>query len=205
MAIEKAIKIYRGENILDTLKNKIVNPLDKYNTLSKGKEGRFVTTALNYEKDYAKKFPNIIKSAEISPKAIKIGEKLFNKAHFLQPYSDVMEKGIEATDWYKKNYGTLQIASKPTMNKLKVDILETLMSNAKSLTPLAMKGLQLVASLPAQTVLMTLSPTKMGDGELRPEDLEQLNIDEANYKLENFAMLANKEKEGIETIDVGDM
>ena len=193
--IQDLIEVYRGENLLDTLKNKIVNPLEKWNALSKAKEGRFVTTALNYAKDYAKKFPNVIKSAKITPRAIKIGEKLFNKAHFLQQdYGSVV-----GTDWYKKNYGTLQIASKPTVEKLKVNVLETLISNAKSLTPLAIKGLQLLASLPAQAVLMTLSPTKMGDGELRSEDLEKLNIDETNYKLEQLIKdKEDTEKEGTE-------
>ena len=191
--IEDLIEVYRGENLIDILKNKIVNPLDKWNVLSKAKEGRFVTTALNYAKDYAKKFPNVIKSAKIKPQAIKIGEKLFNKAHFLQQdYGAVV-----GTDWYKKNYGTLQIASRPTVEKLKVNVLETLLSNAKSLTPLAIKGLQLLASLPAQAVLMTLSPTKMGNGELRPEDLEKLNIDETNYKLEQLI----KDKEDTEKKD----
>ena len=31
------------------------------------------------------------------------------------------------------------------------------------------------------------------------------NADEANMKLEDFAMLANKDKEGIETIDIGEV
>ena len=32
-----------------------------------------------------------------------------------------------------------------------------------------------------------------------------VNADETNMQLEDFAMMANKEKKGIETINVGDM
>ena len=55
-----------------------------------------------------------------------------------------------------------------------------------------MKGLNILASLPVATLTMFLQSTPA-------------NADEANMQLEDFAMMANKEKEGIETINVGDM
>ena len=61
-----------------------------------------------------------------------------------------------------------------------------------NLTPLAMKGLNMIASLPVATAAMVLQSTPA-------------NADEANMKLEDFAMMANKEQEGIETIEIGDM
>ena len=54
-----------------------------------------------------------------------------------------------------------------------------------------MKGLNIIASLPVATATMILQSTPA-------------NADEANMKLEDFAMLANKEKEGIETINIGE-
>ena len=74
----------------------------------------------------------------------------------------------------------------------KTDLLQTFLARAGSLTPLAMKGLNIIASLPFATATMILQSTPA-------------NADEANMQLEDFAMLANKEKTGIETIDIGDM
>ena len=78
------------------------------------------------------------------------------------------------------------------LNAAKTDLLQTFLARVGSLTPLAMKGLNIIASLPVATAAMVLQSTPA-------------NADEANMKLEDFAMMANKEKEGIETIDVGDM
>ena len=50
------------------------------------------------------------------------------------------------------------------------------MSNAKALTPLAMKGLTYLSSLPAATAMMFLQSTPA-------------NSDEMNMKLEDFAKL----------------
>jgi len=74
----------------------------------------------------------------------------------------------------------------------KTDLLQTFLARAGSLTPLAMKGLNIIASLPVATLTMVLQSTPA-------------NADEANMQLEDFAMMADKEKEGIETIDIGDM
>ena len=65
------------------------------------------------------------------------------------------------------------------LNAAKTDVMQTILARVGSFTPLAMKGLSFLASLPAQAILMTLSPTKMGNGEL--------NIEDANSKLEQLA------------------
>jgi len=84
-----------------------------------------------------------------------------------------------------------------TLAKAKTNLLQTFLAKAGSLTagnltPLATKGLSFLASLPVATLTMVLQSTPA-------------NADEANMQLEDFAMLANKKKEGIETIDIGDM
>ena len=78
------------------------------------------------------------------------------------------------------------------LNAAKTDLLQTFLARAGSLTPLAMKGLNIIASLPVATAVMVLQSTPT-------------NADEANMQLEDFAMMANKEKEGIEAIEIGDM
>ena len=66
------------------------------------------------------------------------------------------------------------------------------MARAENLTPLAMKGLNILSSLPVATLTLVLQSTPA-------------NADEANMKLEDFAMLAGEGKEGIEAIEIGDM
>ena len=65
------------------------------------------------------------------------------------------------------------------LKKQKTDVLQTIMAKAGSLSKLALKGLSIAASLPAQVVVMTLAPTKA-------------NADEVNMKLEDFAKLAEE-------------
>ncbi len=79
-----------------------------------------------------------------------------------------------------------------TLGKAKTNLLQTFLARAGSLTPLAMKGLNIIVSLPVATAAMILQSTPA-------------NADEANMALEDFAIMANKQKEGIETISVGDM
>ena len=79
-----------------------------------------------------------------------------------------------------------------SLSKAKTNIFQTFLARVGSLTPLAMKGLNIIASLPVATATMILQSTPA-------------NADEANMKLEDFAMMANKEQEGIETIEIGDM
>ena len=61
----------------------------------------------------------------------------------------------------------------------KTDILQTIMARAGSLTPLAMKGLNIMASLPVATLTMVLQSTPA-------------NADEANMQLEDFANMADE-------------
>jgi len=61
----------------------------------------------------------------------------------------------------------------------KTDILQTIMARAGSLTPLAMKGLNIMASLPVATLTMVLQSTPA-------------NADEANMQLEDFAKMADE-------------
>jgi len=180
MAGIEDVVVYRGENVLDKVKNFFVDP--EITKQAKAKLGRFATTSADYASGYARKFPNVVKSTSITPAALNIGIKLFDKMHF--PQGPVGSGGY--------NVGALQLLSKKNTSKLKVDILKTFMSNAKALTPLATKGLNFLASLPVATLTMVLQSTPA-------------NSDEANMTLEDFAMMANQEKEGIETIDIGDM
>ena len=61
----------------------------------------------------------------------------------------------------------------------KTDILQTIMARAGSLTPLAIKGLNFMASLPVATLTMVLQSTPA-------------NADEANMQLEDFAQMADE-------------
>jgi hypothetical protein len=83
------------------------------------------------------------------------------------------------------------ILDNDSLGKAKTNLFQTFLARAGSLTPLAMKGLNIIASLPVAAATMILQSTPA-------------NADEANMKLEDFAMMANKEKEGIETIDIGE-
>ena len=65
------------------------------------------------------------------------------------------------------------------LKKAKTNILQTIMARAGSLTPLAMKGLNVLASLPVATLTMILQSTPA-------------NSDEANMQLEDFAKLAEE-------------
>ena len=80
------------------------------------------------------------------------------------------------------------------LNAAKTDVMQTLLARAGSFTPLAMKGLTYLSSLPAATAMMFFQSTPA-------------NSDEANMKLEDFAKL----NEGSSNIDkalpteIGDM
>ena len=62
------------------------------------------------------------------------------------------------------------------LNAAKTDVMQTFLARAGSLTPLAMKGLKYLSSLPAATAMMFFQSTPA-------------NADEANMKLEDFAKL----------------
>ena len=68
------------------------------------------------------------------------------------------------------------ILDNDSLRKAKINLFQTFLARAGSLTPLAMKGLNLMASLPVATATMMLQSTPV-------------NADEANMTLEDFAKL----------------
>jgi hypothetical protein len=147
------MEIFRGENIR-------LNPFKKKETGSL--IGRFITDSLEYAKAAANKFPAIIKSAEIPKKTFLKSMELFDKSG--QPTSNLTSRS---------NLGLLD---KGDTNKLKINILKTLGVNFQNLTPLAIKGLNVLASLPVATLTMVLQSTPA-------------NSHEVNMTLEDFAKL----------------
>jgi len=173
--IEDIIEIFRGENIkpIKTLtKNRTSDYMLKNKTLGAPTIGKYATTDLEYAKNYANKFPNVIKSAKISSSELDEGMKRFNKL-FGSGTAEAYESGLN------KKLG-LQVVSDEVKDKLKVDVLRTLQSNVNSLSKLAMKGLTYAAGLPAQTFLSLIGTS-------------DLNSDEVNMKLEDFAKLREME------------
>jgi len=179
--IEDLIPTFRGETIN-------LNPFRKrwsslMNAFDKARVGKYSTTAAKEAMKYASnKFPNKILKAMITPLELKIGQKMF---HELEPH--YTDQGVKTKRIRKQiskfirdkggiNYNILSTKNK---NKLKIDILKTIASNAKALTPLATKGLTFLTSLPVSTLIMTLQSTPV-------------NADEANMQLEDFAKLAEK-------------
>jgi len=63
-----------------------------------------------------------------------------------------------------------------SLSKAKTNVLQTMLAKAGSFTPLALKGLQILGSLPVATATMFLQSTPA-------------NADEINMKLEDFAKL----------------
>ena len=175
--IEDLIEVYRGQsthlNPFRTRSSSLMNPKGLLTV------GKYATTQPNVAIDYASRnFPNLVKKVKISPKELNIGKKVFDKLSSYGASEIAKEEGFN-------------ILSKKNADKLKVDVLKTFISNAKALTPLAMKGLNFLSSLPVVTLTMVLQSTPA-------------NSDEVNMTLEDFAMMANQEKEGIETIDIGE-
>ena len=149
------VEIFRGENLN-------YNPFKK----TTGTVGRFVTDSLEYAKAAGNKFPAIIKSAKIPKETLEKAMIAFNESK--QPTSN-----------YPGSKTKLGLLDKADKGRLKIDILKTLGLNIKNLTPLAMKGLNAMASLPVATVGMVLQTTPA-------------NADEANMQLEDFAKLNEK-------------
>ena len=188
------IDLYRGETInlnpFKTRSSADMNPGGKI------KVGKYATTSADEAMNYAsKKFPNKIMTTKVSPREFKIGQRVFNEvtSDFSDRPNIIKKVANKVKNFTRDRSGQLgyNILSKKNKGKLEVDVLKTLVSNAKALTPLAMKGLTFLSSLPAATITMFLQSTPA-------------NSDEINMKLEDFAMLANKDKEGIETIDIGE-
>jgi len=162
MSLVDLIEVFRGENVK-------LNPFRKRSSSSRNyknlwKAGKFITDRAWEAASYAKKFPAIIKSVKIPKSKWTAAKTLFDKTHFVQPTTS------------RQTYGLLSHADQ---NKLKVDILKTIGVNLKNLSPLAVKGLNVMASLPVATLTMALQSTLA-------------NADEVNMTLEDFAKLAEE-------------
>ena len=185
--IEDLIEIFRGETInlnpFKTRSSADMNPGGKI------KVGKYATTSADEAMNYAsKKFPNKIMTTKVSPREFKIGQRVFNEvtSDFSDRPNIIKKVANKVKDFTRDRSGQLgyNILSSKNKGKLEVDVLKTLVSNAKALTPLAMKGLTFLSSLPAATVTMFLQSTPA-------------NSDEMNMKLEDFAKL----NEGSTNID----
>jgi hypothetical protein len=180
--ITDLIEIFRGETIN-------LNPFKKRRSASmnpggKLQVGKYATTSLNEAANYASsKFPNVIKTTKITPRDFKIGRRVFNEVtpDFSDRPNIIKKVNDRFRDFTRDRSGRLgyNILSSKNKGKLEVDVLKTFLSNAKALTPLAMKGLNILASLPAATATMFLQSTPA-------------NADEANMQLEDFAKLAEE-------------
>ena len=191
------INLYRGETInlnpFRTRSSADMNPGGKI------KVGKYATTSADEAMNYAsKKFPNKIMTTKVSPRDFKIGQRVFNEvtSDFSDRPNIIMKIANKVKDFTRDRSGQLgyNILSKKNKGKLEVDVLKTLMSNAKALTPLAMKGLTYLSSLPAATAMMFLQSTPA-------------NSDEMNMKLEDFAKLneGNTNMDKSLEVQVGDM
>ena len=94
---------------------------------------------------------------------------LFGKVKHLKIPKKLLEK-------YGGSTFEVNIRDPKLLKAAKTDILQTIMARAGSLTPLAIKGLNVLASLPVATLTMVLQSTPA-------------NADEANMTLEDFAKL----------------
>ena len=185
--ITDLIDVFRGETInlnpFKTRSSADMNPGGKI------KVGKYATTSADEAMNYAsKKFPNKIMTTKVSPREFKIGQRVFNEvtSDFSDRPNIIKKVANKVKNFTRDRSGQLgyNILSKKNKGKLEVDVLKTLVSNAKALTPLAMKGLTFLSSLPAATITMFLQSTPA-------------NSDEMNMKLEDFAKL----NEGSTNID----
>ena len=163
------IRVYRGHEKMPLSKRHIFNK-----TINKGK---YFTENLADAKWYAQR-----------QKTLK------GKVTYLDLVKEQFDKAKKLSQSRGTRLGGEVIVDSDLLKKQKTDILRTIMARAGNLTPLAMKGLNIIASLPVATLAMVLHSTPA-------------NSDEANMQLEDFAKLAeenNLELEGIETIDIGE-
>ena len=98
-------------------------------------------------------------------------------------YLDLIKEQFEKAKKLSKSRGTRLggevIVDDDLLKKQKTDILRTIAARAGNLSNVALKGLSIAASLPAQVIVMTLAPT-------------EANADEVNMQLEDFAKLAEE-------------
>ena len=146
--IEDLITLYRGEAP----------------SRSKMNFGKLRGTYFTRDKDFAK----YMAQGGSQKVGDNIGD-LRGKVKKLNISKDIFKK-LGANDF------EVNIKDTKLLKAAKTDILQTLLARAGSFSKLALKGLSFAASLPAQTILMTLNPTKA-------------NADEINMTLEDFAKL----------------
>ena len=180
--IKDLIDVFRGETInLNPFRSRSsadMNPAGKMTV------GKYATTSAEEAMNYAsKKFPNKIMTTKVSPRDFKIGRKVFTE---IEPdlsgekkFKRIVSKGKNLASKISDKMGYNILSSKNKKN-LKVDVAKTIASNVKSLTPLAMKGLNVLTSLPTATLTAFLQSTPA-------------NSDEINMKLEDFAKLRKME------------
>ena len=155
--IEDLIELFRGESELRA-------------PLAKGfaeRSGKFFTPNKDFARHIARggsmSQGNLIGDLKGTVKSLKIP---------LSKYKELGGNSLEV------------ILDNDSLGKAKTNVMQTFLARAGSLTPLAMKGLTLLSSLPAATVTMFLQSTPA-------------NSDEINMKLEDFAKL----NEGSTNID----
>jgi hypothetical protein len=164
--IEDLIKLYRGEAPSRSKMNFGIN------------RGTYFTP----DKDFAKHIArggsmtgnNLIRDLFGKVKSLKIPKKL---------YEELGGNSLE-----------VNIRDPKLLKAAKTDILQTFLAKAGSLTPLAIKGLNMLASLPVATLTMVLQSTPT-------------NADEVNMQLEDFAKL-NEGSVNVDKalpVEVGDM
>ena len=148
--IEDLIRVFRGtENI----------PADKFKALRYPDAGKYFTTDIDTAKNYAQRAKTL--SGKVN--YLDLTKEQFKKAKDLSKSRSIRLPGEVLVD-------------DNMLQKQKTDILRTISARAGNLSKLALKGLSFAASLPAQTILMTLNPT-------------EANADEINMTLEDFAKL----------------
>ena len=101
---------------------------------------------------------------------------LKGKVSYLDLTKDQFDKAKKLSKSSLTRLGGEVIVDEDLLKKQKTDILRTILARAGNITPLALKGLNILASLPVATLTMVLQSTPT-------------NADEANMKLEDFAKL----------------
>ena len=145
------IRVYRGYEKMPLSKRSIFNnPLDR---------GKYFTEHLADAKWYARR-QNTLKG----------------KVTYLDLMKDEFDKAKKLSKSRGTRLGGEVIVDSDLLKKQKTDILRTIAARAGNLSNVALKGLSIAASLPAQVIVMTLAPTKA-------------NADEVNMQLEDFAKL----------------
>jgi hypothetical protein len=148
--IEDIIRVYRGtENI----------PADGFKPLRYPDAGKYFTTDIDTAKNYATR-----------------ANTLSGKVNYLDLTKEEFEKAKNLSKSRSIRLPGEVIVDDDLLKKQKTDILRTIMARAKNLTPLAVRGLNMLASLPVATITAVLQSTPV-------------NADEVNMTLEDFAKL----------------